>query len=88
MSKQFENFDLYIKKLISVAINDHIEKNKTKKTQAFIYIKMETDMSSCTAKFTVVMMEWVRKMCFFFEPGYQFIGHREAEASIEIYSDI
>lgn len=36
-------------------------------------------MSPSTAKFMVVMMEKVRKM------GYQFIGHRGAEASIEIY---
>lgn len=44
MSKQFDKFDLYIKKLISVAINDHIGKKKNrkkKKYQAFIYIKME-----------------------------------------------
>lgn len=30
MSKQFDKFDLYIKKLISVAINDHIGKKKQK----------------------------------------------------------
>lgn len=57
MSKQFDKFDLYIKKLISVAINDHIGKKKTERRKNIKHSftsKWKTDMASHNAKFMVI----------------------------------